>query len=116
LVYAKDAGSMLAFAPVSHGYRRFNVADPIVVDLPENLTIATAESLHEQLEPHTSGSTDIVFNPAAVTRADTAGLQLLYVFINTLKSHGAACSWNSTPTVIVEAAEQLGLKEHLLLE
>lgn len=91
------------------------MADPIVVDLPENLTIATAESLHEQLEPHASGSTDIVFNPAAVTRADTAGLQLLYVFINTLKNHGAGCSWASTPAVIVDAAEQLGLKGHLQL-
>ena len=91
------------------------MAEPIIVDLPESLTIATAEALHEQLEPHAAGSTDVVLNPAAVTRADTAGLQLIYVFITSLKNHGANCSWASTPAVIVDAAEQLGLKTHLQL-
>ena len=92
------------------------MASPITFDLPENLTIASAEALHEELEPLANGSKDVVFNASAISRADTAGLQLLYAFQQALKSHNASLSWSSPSSVLVETAQQLGLDQHLALE
>jgi len=92
------------------------VASPITFDLPDNLTIANAEALHEELEPLANGSADVVLNASAVSRADTAGLQVLYAFQQALKSHDASISWSSPSSVLIETAEQLGLKQHLALD
>lgn len=92
------------------------MTSPVVFDLPENLTIASTEALHEQLEPLSNGSADVVFNASAVSRADTAGLQLLYSFLKTLKSHDASLSWSAPSSVLIDTAEQLGLKQHLALD
>jgi len=92
------------------------VASPITFDLPDNLTIANAEALHEELEALANGSADVVLNASAVSRADTAGLQILYAFQQALKSHDASISWSSPSSVLIETAEQLGLKQHLALD
>ena len=91
------------------------MAGPVIVDLPERLTIATAESLHEQLEPLLNGGQDVVLNGAEVTRADTAGLQTLYAFSCALSNHGISLSWSSPSSSIVDAAELLGLRQLLAL-
>ncbi|NIB43212.1 STAS domain-containing protein [Pseudomaricurvus alkylphenolicus] len=86
------------------------------VDLPDNLTIANAESLHHDLEPLTNGTEDVILNGADVQRADTAGLQLIYVFIQTLQKSSASVSWSGASTALLDASEQLGLKSHLALD
>ncbi len=91
------------------------MTESIVVDLPENLTIATADSLHQRLDEYVLGHSDIVLNPAEVNRIDTAGLQLIYAFIISLKKQNLGCTWASKSDVITDAAIQLGLKEQLLL-
>ncbi len=89
------------------------MSNAVTVDLPENLTIANAESLYNELDQYISGSKDVVFSANDVARADTAGLQLIYVFMRTLKQHEAEVSWSSPSSALIEASEQLGLKEHL---
>jgi len=92
------------------------VSSPTTFDLPDNLTIANAEALHEELESLANGSVDVVLNASAVSRADTAGLQILYAFQQALKSHNAKLSWSAPSSVLIETAEQLGLKQHLALD
>lgn len=91
------------------------MANSVTVDLPDNLTIATVEALHEQLDPFAMGSQDVVLNGAHVERADTAGLQTLYAFHQALKAHSAQLTWSAASEVLLEAADNLGLKEHLAL-
>ena len=91
------------------------MSKPVVVDLPSNLTIATAETLHEQLEPLLNGSDDIVLNASAVERADTAGLQVLLAFSKALEARSVAITWSVPAKPLVDAAEQLGLKQLLAL-
>lgn len=88
---------------------------PIVVDLPESLTIAVAESLHEQLEQLLPEGQDIILNGAPVSRTDTAGLQTLLGFSQTLASRNTSLSWLSPSSVLVDAAQQLGLQTLLRL-
>ena len=89
------------------------VSKPVTVDLPENLTIANAEALYNELDAHSSGSQDVILNAQEVARADTAGLQLLYLFQQTLQQHQASVLWQSPSTALLEASEQLGMKHHL---
>lgn len=89
------------------------VSKVVTVDLPENLTIANAEALYSELEAYTSGTQDIILNASEVARADTAGLQLIYVFLTTLKQHQATVSWSAPTSALIEASEHLGLKDHL---
>lgn len=89
------------------------MSNAVTVDLPENLTIANAESLYSELDQYINGSKDVVFSANDVARADTAGLQLIYVFMKTLKEREAEVSWSSPSSALIEASEQLGLKVHL---
>lgn len=91
------------------------MANSVTVDLPDNLTIATVEALHEQLDPFAVGSQDVVLNGVNVERADTAGLQMLYAFSQALKSHNAEMSWMNPSSALTDAAKNLGLTEHLAL-
>lgn len=91
------------------------MAESVVVDLPDNLTIASVEELHKQLDPYTIGNQDIVFNAGNVERVDTAGLQTLYAFHQALKSHSGEMSWSAKSDAIVDAAKLLGMTNHLAL-
>ena len=91
------------------------MADSVTVELPDNLTIANVEALHEQLDTYALASQDVVLNASSVERVDTAGLQTLYAFHQALKAHGANMSWADASSVLVEAAQCLGMKEHLAL-
>lgn len=91
------------------------MAKPAVVSLPENLTIMSVDVLHEQLEALLVDSHDVSFDAAAVSRVDTAGLQLLFAFIRSMEKNGASCSWKSASELLIDASEQLGLKSHLKL-
>lgn len=92
------------------------MSEQVTVDLPENLTIASADTLHANLEPYISGSQDVLLNAAEVTRVDTAGLQLMYVFIETLKKSSANVSWGAPSNALLDAANQLGITEQLGLK
>lgn len=88
---------------------------PIVVDLPENLTIATAEVLHQQLEPVVDKHQNVILNAENVSRVDTAGLQLLYAFCSEQNQHQLTVDWSSVPSSLTDGASLLGLTEALAL-
>lgn len=91
------------------------MAAPLVVDLPENLTIATAELLHQQLEPVVEKHQDVILNAEHVSRVDTAGLQLLYAFFTEQQQHQLGVNWQSVPAALSDGAHLLGLSEALSL-
>lgn len=91
------------------------MSQPIAVDLPERLTIAQVESLHEKLEQVSNESQEVSLNGGAVVKADTAGLQVLYAFIQEIKKQGADITWSSSSDELKEAADLLGLRESLVL-
>lgn len=86
-----------------------------ILDLPANLTIATAEALHEKMEPLLIDDQDIAINGGEVERVDTAGLQLLLAFKNALVKRNMNFTWNTPSSHLVEAATQIGLQQLLAL-
>lgn len=88
---------------------------PITVDLPERLTIMTAESLHELLEPHLQSQKDLVLNAENVERVDTAGLQVLLSFCQTLKGQNIGVTWSSPTEALSDGAVQLGIADILAI-
>jgi len=79
--------------------------------LPENLTIATINHLHEQFESlvDTKGCDAVVLQGDAVARADTAGIQLLAAFIQASRERKIAITWDHPSAKLCSAAELLGL-------
>ena len=86
------------------------------LDLPDNLTISTAEALHEELEPLLLKDSDIEVNGGNVERVDTAGLQLILAFKNALAKRNLGFSWASFSEPLAGAAQQIGLTELLALD
>ncbi|WP_188151665.1 STAS domain-containing protein [Teredinibacter waterburyi] len=79
--------------------------------LPENMTIATINSLHEQFEALVD-KTDcdaVVLQGDAVARADTAGIQLLVAFIHASRERKIAITWDHPSEKLCSAAALLGL-------
>ena len=89
------------------------MSDIAIVELPENLTIASVETLHEQLEPLLNAGNDVMLKAAGVTRVDTAGLQTLLAFHKALVTRSLRLSWSAPSQPLLETAEQLGLREAL---
>lgn len=83
--------------------------------LPENLTIANVHGLHEQLEALVGqdDQDNIVIQANAVTRADTAGIQLLLAFVNSAKEHQISLDWKDPSEKLISAANVLGLENAL---
>ncbi|GAB1258096.1 hypothetical protein NBRC116494_25980 [Aurantivibrio plasticivorans] len=92
------------------------MSNPVTIDLPSNLTISGVEHLHEMLERYATGTDDVVINGANVEKADTAGLQTLLAFRIALDGQHVGMQWQTPNDVIKDAAKQLGLTEHLMLQ
>ena len=87
----------------------------VTVALPDNITIAQAEALHEHLETFLQSNDDILIDGQAVARADTAGLQTLLAFCNALHARDVKVSWKAPSESLRLAAKQLGLSDILSL-
>lgn len=81
------------------------------LNLPENLTITQAHALHDEIETLMASelSEEVVVNAGNVVRADTAGLQLLLVLVQTSKERQADVVWKSPSEKFIEVARTLGL-------
>ncbi len=90
-------------------------AKSIELQLPENLTIAHVNNLHEQMESliNQTDHDAIAIQAEAVTRADTAGIQLLFAFSKAAKEHSIALTWKKPSEVLVNAAKTLGIDSAL---
>ena len=88
--------------------------DPIRVVLPEDCRIATLPELRTQLLAAVDQPT-CVLDASAVTRIDTAVLQLLTAFQRDAASGGHEVRWGGASDVLREAAALLGLTQTLAL-
>ena len=86
-------------------------AKSIELQLPENLTIAHVNNLHEQMESliNQQDHDAISVQADAVSRIDTAGVQLLFAFSKSAKEHSISLTWKSPSETLVGAAKTLGL-------
>lgn len=88
----------------------------LTLDLPANLTIASAEAFYEELEPLLLKDNDIVVNGKDVERVDTAGLQLILAFKNALSKRNLGFAWQQCSEVLTDSARQIGLEKLLALD
>lgn len=84
------------------------------ITLPEELTIISAGQWKTELSDNISRS-PLALAGDAVTRIDTAGIQLLLTFIRDARRRGVDIAWTRHPVVIFDAAQRLGLARDLLL-
>ncbi len=91
------------------------MASTLNYELPEQLTVANVQALHEQLEHMVDDAKNdrIVLQASGVTRADTAGIQLLYALVLAAKERQIALSWEKPSEKLRIAAQILGMSEHL---
>lgn len=83
--------------------------------LPDNLTIASVHGLHEKFESliDTEDCDELVIHAKAVSRADTAGVQLLLALVHESKDRRIAISWDAPSEKLTSAATILGLENAL---
>lgn len=81
---------------------------PAIV-LRGDYALARVESLKAVLAPAVARAAPVVLDASAVTRIDTAGLQVLTVFVRERQAQGRSVSWRGVPTSLSKPAQQLGL-------
>jgi anti-anti-sigma regulatory factor len=91
------------------------MASKLDYKLPENLTIANVNSVHEELEALMGKQEcdEIVLKADKVKRADTAGLQLILAFVNAAHASHIELVWNKPSQDLCDAATILGLASAL---
>jgi anti-anti-sigma regulatory factor len=82
---------------------------------PEELTIASAGEFYQQFISRLEQGGDIAVDGGAVTRIDTAFIQLLYMVQRSLAETGSRLLWKACSPAIVSSVELLGMQEHLEL-
>jgi len=93
--------------------------DAVTFDLPQSLDIAVISSYFEEISDSVSEltqDTNITINAQALSRIDTAGLQLLVALVIELTTRKINISWQNTPDELVVNARHLGLLELLKLD
>ncbi|HET7269343.1 MAG TPA: STAS domain-containing protein [Rhodanobacteraceae bacterium] len=85
------------------------------VQLGAELVIGAAGELHAQLGEALPRSVPVVLDAAAVTRLDTAGLQLLQAFVQARDERAGEWCWENVGAVLREAAAELGMERMLRL-
>lgn len=91
------------------------MSQTVELELPENLTVAYVQALHEQLEALVDDKKNdvIVARGAKVGRVDTAGLQLLLVAKQAAKERQITWVWDAPSEVIIGGAKLLGMTQKL---
>lgn len=71
------------------------MAQSLDFELPDQLTVGYVQAIHEKLETLVDDKKNdhIVLHAAGVTRADTAGIQLLYAFVIAARERQIALTW-----------------------
>lgn len=87
----------------------------VELHLPENLTISKAHALHDEFEALLNAETaeEIVVYADKVSRADTAGLQLMLAVVKLGKERQMGMVWTKPSDTLIDVAHALGLKEAL---
>lgn len=79
--------------------------------LPETLTIASVQSLHEQFEAliEDKNLDSLVLKAADVQRIDTSGVQLLYALVLAAQERQITLKWQAPSSALRHSAQVLGL-------
>ena len=89
------------------------MADKTVFSCGENLDITQVAALQKRLFKSLERSSVVELKAADVTRADTAGLQLLAALSQEVKGTGGKITWVKPSSVLLNTAKRLGLTEPL---
>lgn len=83
------------------------------IDLGTRCTIVKAEELHAQMESLIQSGVDIEIQSSNVEQIDTAALQLLYSFHQSLMQDNRKMSWPNPSEQVVSTAKLLGIDAHM---
>jgi len=83
--------------------------------LPEEISIQNVNEWRATLLEVLQNNSAVNIDAADLSRIDTAGLQLLTVFVTEMISAGKTLQWESSSRMLVTTARQLGLAKKLLL-
>lgn len=91
------------------------MATTVDFKLPENLTIASVNQIHEQFESlvETKDCDQIQLQASDVERTDTAGVQLLLALVLASKERQIGIVWEKPSAKLCSAATLLGLDNAL---
>ena len=91
------------------------MAERIEFHLPESLTIANVNSLHEEFEAlvNQPDCDKVVLQGRDVHRTDTAGVQLLLAFVFASRERQISIDWDQPSQKLINAASLLGLDTEL---
>jgi len=81
------------------------------IEMPGSADITMVAVFHETLKEALNAGVPISFNAAAVTRADTAFLQLLTSFIIEASTRKISITWESMSEAFEQSIKLLGLSE-----
>ena len=85
--------------------RKFNLA--------ETLDIASVNNLYVDLRTLLDSGMPIILDGSAVSRADTAALQILVSMFMYAAAHQCKLEWHSPSAALVNVAALLGLDRHI---
>lgn len=86
---------------------------PRVVNIGGALTIPNAAAMHAELRQALESAHAIVLDAAAVETVDTAGLQLLSVFVRAARDRGITTTWREPSGILRDGAKRLDLEKIL---
>ncbi|HEY6530439.1 MAG TPA: STAS domain-containing protein [Cellvibrionaceae bacterium] len=91
------------------------MAHSLDFELPDQLTVGYVQAIHEQLETLVDDKKNdhIILHAAGVTRADTAGIQMLYALVLAARERQIALTWDNPSEKLRSAAHILGMSEQL---
>jgi phospholipid transport system transporter-binding protein len=84
--------------------------------LPPSLTIAEVGALKGSLDALLAGAAPLTLDGRGVTRADTAGVQLLLAFAREAEARGRRFTWAGFSSTLAEVARRLDLARDLGLD
>lgn len=87
----------------------------VIIKLPAVVTISETATLREDLLYVLVTDNRIAIDASAVQRIDTAGLQLLAAFVESINKRECLLSWRGTTDALRDGAERLGLAGQLRL-
>ena len=90
-------------------------ASDSVIAFPAELTIAQTAEFYPQFAQRIDKGGDIILDGEAVTRIDTAFIQLLYQVQRTLGQSSHRLQWVNPSEAVARSVELLGMSEYLAL-
>lgn len=83
------------------------------LELPESLDISEATLWQQTFLAKVNECDEITINDNSLVNIDTAGLQLLLVFVNEIKASQKKLVWDKPSELIQRCAQQLGIHQSI---